>query len=186
MRADAQRNRERLLDVAAELILQVGGEPTHDGLATAAGVGIGTLYRHFPDRQTLLHAVARHVLEATIAAGEAIVSSDVDSLEAVRQYLHAAIDLGIGVVNIIHPLLEDTDWPDLPRGPDRCWTNSSSAADEINGYAAICRSATSSTPQSASAGRSQSGCLSQKTGPSPTANSIATSTACRADDRTTH
>ena len=49
MRADARRNRERLLDAAIGLILEVGGEPTRDALAAHAGVGIGTVYRHFPD-----------------------------------------------------------------------------------------------------------------------------------------
>jgi AcrR family transcriptional regulator len=71
------------------------------------------VYRHFPDRQSLLHDVARHVLENTIAAGERVVASDADGEEAVRCYLHEAIERGIGVVNIVHPLLDDHDWPDL-------------------------------------------------------------------------
>ena len=113
MRSDARQNRERLLDVTVELILEVGGEPTRDAIAEHAGMGIGTVYRHFPDRQSLLHAVARHVLERTISTGEAIVAGDTDSVDTLRRYLHAAVDNGIGVVNIIHPLLADTDWPDL-------------------------------------------------------------------------
>lgn len=113
MRADALQNRERLLDATAGLILEVGGEPTRDAIAERSGLGIGTLYRHFPDRQSLLHSVARHVLERTIAAGEAIVAADTDGVSALRRYMHAAIDSGIGVVNMIHPLLDDTDWPDL-------------------------------------------------------------------------
>lgn len=113
MRSDALQNRERLLDATVGLILEAGGEPTRDAIARRAEVGIGTVYRHFPDRQSLLHAVARHVLAGTIAAGEAIVASDADGIDALRRYMHAAIDHGIGVVNMIHPLLEDTDWPDL-------------------------------------------------------------------------
>ena len=113
MRADAVQNRVRLLDAAAELILEVGGEPTRDALAGRAGVGVGTVYRHFPDRQTLLHAVARHVLESTIETGEQIVASDAGAEDSVRRYLHGAIDHRIGVVNIVHPLLDDHDWPDL-------------------------------------------------------------------------
>lgn len=113
MRSDARRNRVRLLDCAAALILEVGGEPTRDALAQRSGVGIGTVYRHFPDRQSLLHAVARHVLEKTIAAGEQIVASEANSEDSVRRYLHEAIEHGIGVVNIVHPLLDDHDWPDL-------------------------------------------------------------------------
>lgn len=113
MRADALRNREKLLDVTVELILEVGGEPSRDAIASRAGVGIGTLYRHFPHQQSLLHAVARHVLEATITAGEACLANSVDSFDGLAQYMHAAIDHGIGVVNMIHPLLDNPEWPDL-------------------------------------------------------------------------
>ena len=112
MRSDARHNRERVLDVTVELVLEVGGEPTRESIAERAGVGIGTVYRHFPDRQSLLHAVARHALERTIAAGETILTDSADG-DPLRHYLHAAIDSGIGAVNMIHPLLDDTDWPDL-------------------------------------------------------------------------
>lgn len=113
MRADAQKNRQRLLDATVELILEVGGEPSRDAVAERAGVGIGTLYRHFPDQQSLLHAVVRHALEKSISAGEVIVESAPDGVDALRRYMHAALDNGIGVVNMIHPLLENRDWPDL-------------------------------------------------------------------------
>ena len=113
MRSDARQNRVRLLDVIVELILEVGGEPTRDAIAERAAMGIGTVYRHFPNRQALLHAAVRHALESTIEFGEAIVATNVDSAEALRRYLHAAVDNGIGVVNIVHPLLDETDWPDL-------------------------------------------------------------------------
>ena len=112
MRADAQRNRERLLDAAIELILEVGGEPSRDSLAERAGVGIATLYRHFPDRQSLLHAVVRYSLERSITAGEIALADTTDSFKALRQYMHAAVDNGIGVVNLIYPLL-DKAHPDL-------------------------------------------------------------------------
>ncbi|MFB2566533.1 TetR/AcrR family transcriptional regulator [Rhizobium sp. IMFF44] len=113
MRADAQKNRQRLIDVTVELILKVGGEPSRDAIAERAGVGIGTLYRHFPDQQSLLHAVVRCVLERSISAGEALVETAPDEGDVLRQYMHMALDNGIGVVNIIHPLLETRDWPDL-------------------------------------------------------------------------
>src|SRR3982750_1480195 len=100
MRADAQRNRQLLLDVTIELVLRAGGEPSRDAVAERAGVGIGTLYRHFPDRQALLHAAARHALEKSISAGEAILLSVSDGVDVLRQYMHAALDNGIGVVNI--------------------------------------------------------------------------------------
>lgn len=112
MRSDALRNRQRLLGAATELILEIGGEPSRDAVARRAGVGIATLYRHFPDQQDLLRAVAIHALDRTIAAGEAALSDPAGTGSALRRYLHAAIDNGLGVVNIVHPLLDDTDWPE--------------------------------------------------------------------------
>lgn len=111
MRSDARRNRQKLLAAATELILEIGGEPSRDAVAKAAGVGIATLYRHFPDQQDLLRGVALDVLDRTIAAGEAALK-EADGAEALRRYLHAAIDIGLGVVNIVHPLLDNIDWPE--------------------------------------------------------------------------
>lgn len=112
MRADARRNRERLLDAAIELILEAGGEPTRDALAARAGVGIGTVYRHFPDQPSLLHAVVRYALERSIEAGEAALAASPSAFDAIRTYMHAAVDSGIGVVNLVYPLL-DRPHPDL-------------------------------------------------------------------------
>jgi AcrR family transcriptional regulator len=112
MRADALRSRRRLLDAAIEVILKIGGEPARDAVARRAGVGIGTLYRHFPDQQTLLHAVVVDVLDRTIDAGNAALAGSATGGEALRRYMHATIDTGLGVVNIVHPLLDTTNWPD--------------------------------------------------------------------------
>jgi AcrR family transcriptional regulator len=112
MRADALRSRRRLLDAAIEVILEIGGEPARDAVARRAGVGIGTLYRHFPDQQTLLHAVVVDVLDRTIDAGNAALAEAANGGEALRRYMHATIETGVGVVNIIHPLLDTTNWPD--------------------------------------------------------------------------
>lgn len=112
MRADARQNRRRLLVAANELILELGGEPPRDAVAQRAGVGIATLYRHFPDRQALLRAVAVDAIDRMVEHGEVVLAGSADGGEAVRSYLHASIDIGLGVVNIVHPLLDDTDWPD--------------------------------------------------------------------------
>lgn len=112
MRADARRNRQRLVDAAVALILESGGEPAMDGVARRAGVGVGTLYRHFPDRQELLRTVVLEVLDRTIERGRAALEEAPDGRAALRRYLHDAVDAGLGVVNIVHPLLDDTDWPD--------------------------------------------------------------------------
>ena len=62
MRADAQRNRARLLDAAVRAFFQDGPEVTLDAIAEDAGVGIGTLYRHFPTREALVEAAYRNEL----------------------------------------------------------------------------------------------------------------------------
>ncbi|GGI09828.1 TetR/AcrR family transcriptional regulator [Egicoccus halophilus] len=112
MRADARRNRRRLLDGAVELILELGGEPSRDAIAQRAEVGIGTLYRHFPDQQALLRAVVLDVLDRTVHLGETALAESKDGREALRRYLHGAIDTGLGVVNVIYPMLDGTDWPE--------------------------------------------------------------------------
>ena len=112
MRVDARRNRRRLLDAAIELILEIGGEPSRDALAQRARVGIGTLYRHFPDRQALLRAVVLDVLDRTIDQGDSALAQSATGGQALRRYMHAAIDTGLGVVNVVHTLLDTPDWPD--------------------------------------------------------------------------
>jgi AcrR family transcriptional regulator len=62
LRADAQRNRERLLEVAVRAFSQDGPDVTLDAIAKEAGVGIGTLYRHFPTREALVEAAYRNEL----------------------------------------------------------------------------------------------------------------------------
>lgn len=112
MRADARRNRRRVLDAAIELILEIGGAPTRDAVAQRAGIGIATLYRHFPDQQALLRAVVLDVLDRTIDHGNTALAESATGGEALRRYLHAGIDTGLGVVNIVHTLLDNADWPE--------------------------------------------------------------------------
>ena len=112
MRADARRNRQSIIDAAIELVLEVGGEPVRDAVAERAGVGIATLYRHFPDQPQLLGAVAVEVLNRAINEGHAALDEATSGVDALRQYLHAAIDCGLGAVNILYPLLDDHDWPE--------------------------------------------------------------------------
>lgn len=112
MRADAARNRRAIVEAAIALVLDVGGEPSRDAVAARAGVGIATLYRHFPDQPQLLRAVAVEVIDRAVEEGRAALEQSSDGGAALRRYLHAAIDAGLGAVNIVHPLLADHDWPD--------------------------------------------------------------------------
>lgn len=112
MRADARRNQRRLLDAAVALVLELGAAPPLDAVARRAGVGIATLYRHFPDRPALLRAVVLDVIDTTIERGEAALAESSSGGEALRRYLHDAVDSGLGAVNVVHALLDDVAWPD--------------------------------------------------------------------------
>ena len=107
-RADARRNQQRLLESAVEHILEVGPEPSLDAIARRAGVGIGTLYRHYPDRTALLNAVANHVLEHAITAARTALAEAPTGYDALRQYMQAAFDHGVGVLSILHHV--EHDW----------------------------------------------------------------------------
>jgi AcrR family transcriptional regulator len=110
MRADARKNRQRLLEAAIELILEIGTEPPLETIARRAGVGIGTLYRRFPDRDALLDAVVQHVFEQSKRAARTASDESKHGSGAIRRYMHEAVDRGVGVLNLIHPLLDGPDW----------------------------------------------------------------------------
>ncbi|MGI5127551.1 TetR/AcrR family transcriptional regulator [Pseudonocardia sp. CA-107938] len=73
LRADAQRNRDRLLDTAARAFATTGPDVPLETIAKDAGVGIGTLYRHFPTREALVEAVYRNELARQCEAGSELL-----------------------------------------------------------------------------------------------------------------
>lgn len=75
MRADACRNRDRLLAVAAEMFAERGVEASLEEIAKRAGVGIGTLYRHFPTRDALIEAVYRREVEQLCDAAPVLLET---------------------------------------------------------------------------------------------------------------
>lgn len=88
LRRDAERNRRRILDAAASLIVERGpGAPLED-IAAAAGVGIGTLYRRFPDRIALVRALFSDHVDAVVALAEQALAED-EHGEGVERYLIA-------------------------------------------------------------------------------------------------
>jgi AcrR family transcriptional regulator len=91
-RADAQRNRETLLDAAAELFVTAGVEAPVRDIAAKAGVGTGTIYRHFPTRAELIIAVYRHQVEACAAAGPELLASGASAYEALRRWIDLFVD----------------------------------------------------------------------------------------------
>jgi AcrR family transcriptional regulator len=89
-RADALRNRERLLGAARAVFSAGGPNASLEVVAKAAGVGIGTLYRHFPTREALFDAVYRHEAQQLAALAERLKKA-APPIEALRQWLHALV-----------------------------------------------------------------------------------------------
>jgi AcrR family transcriptional regulator len=91
LRADAQRNRDRLLEVAVRAFSADGPDVTLEAVAREAGVGIGTLYRHFPTREALVEAAYRNELARLCdAAGELLAT--VPPAEAARIWMDRFVD----------------------------------------------------------------------------------------------
>ena len=91
LRADARRNRDRLLEIAARAFSQDGPDVTLDAIAKEAGVGIGTLYRHFPTRDALVAAVYRNETDQLVAAADRLAKMD-PPVTALREWLLLFVD----------------------------------------------------------------------------------------------
>lgn len=102
-RADAARNRQRILEVAKQAFTRSGISTSLDDIAKQAGVGPGTLYRHFPTRDALLVAVYRTEVEK-LAAAERKFAQSMPPVEALRAWMLLFID-HIATKQIIAPAL---------------------------------------------------------------------------------
>jgi AcrR family transcriptional regulator len=91
LRADAQRNRDLLLASAVRLFSENGLDATLDAIAKDAGVGIGTLYRHFPTREALIEAAYRNELAVVCDAAPDLLAS-LPPEEATRAWMDRFID----------------------------------------------------------------------------------------------
>jgi AcrR family transcriptional regulator len=91
-RRDVQRNERALLDAAAEVFAASGVDAPVRDVATAAGVGVATLYRHFPTRSELVVAVYRRQIDALAEAGPALLTSESTPFEAVLRWVHEFVD----------------------------------------------------------------------------------------------
>src|SRR5947209_17554208 len=90
-RADAQRNRQRLID-AAVAVFSAGQDPVAlESIARDAGVGIGTLYRHFPSRAALVEAVYRSELDRLCSGAEQLLATQ-DPADALRAWMQRYVD----------------------------------------------------------------------------------------------
>ena len=90
-RADAVRNRERVLEAAKAVFSAGGPDASLEAVARRAGVGIGTLYRHFPTREALFEAVYRREVEQLGDLSEAL-KSEPDPVAALRRWLRSNVE----------------------------------------------------------------------------------------------
>jgi AcrR family transcriptional regulator len=93
LRADARRNRDQILAAAKQWFAVQGPDVPMEEIARAAGVGIGTLYRRFPDREALIQAVARDSFEKALAEARAAVAEEPTAWKALVRFLHQSQEL---------------------------------------------------------------------------------------------
>jgi AcrR family transcriptional regulator len=102
-RSDAQRNRERILEVAKHEFTRSGANASLEEIAKKADVGPGTLYRHFPTREELLVAVYRSEMEKLAVSGRTLADT-LPPVEALRAWLLLFVD-AVETKQIIAPVL---------------------------------------------------------------------------------
>jgi AcrR family transcriptional regulator len=104
LRADAERNRQHLLEAAKLAFSERGPDTSLEEIARKAGVGIGTLYRHFPNRDALLADVYRHALKQLADAAPVLAAKE-PPLEALRSWMRLFVDY-IATKKVIAPALQ--------------------------------------------------------------------------------
>jgi AcrR family transcriptional regulator len=122
-RADAQRNRERILEVAKQIFTRRGAEATMDEIAKRAKIGPGTLYRHFPTRDDLLAALYIGEVEK-LAEAQRKFSAELPPVKALRAWMLVFIDY-IAAKKLIAPALDA-----MAGGPSRVFQQSSRLMEE--------------------------------------------------------
>ncbi len=123
-RSDALRNRERILEVAKGAFTRYGANTSLDDIAKQAGVGAGTLYRHFPTRDALIEAVYRSEVEKLVAAGRKFAAA-MPPIEALRAWMLLFVDY-VAAKHIIAPALNT-----VSGGPSRLYEGSRSLVQGV-------------------------------------------------------
>lgn len=103
LRADAARNRERVLAVARELLARGDSSLQMNQIAREAGVGVGTVYRHFPTRQDLLEALVNEHLEALLDKAHAAEASE-EPWSSLRRFLRGVLELQLADIGLAEVL----------------------------------------------------------------------------------
>jgi AcrR family transcriptional regulator len=107
-RSDARRNEETLLAAAAAAFVASGVDVPVRDIAARAGVGVGTIYRHFPTRADLIVAVYRHQVEACAEAGPALLNDSSSPLAALTDWIDLFIDFLITKRGLASALQSDS------------------------------------------------------------------------------
>jgi AcrR family transcriptional regulator len=98
LRADASRNRDRIVVAARELLVEYGAEVPLDEVARRAGVGNATVYRHFADRGELMLQVTLSVMERIQEQADTAVAEEPDAFQALRRFVLGAAEERIGAL----------------------------------------------------------------------------------------
>ncbi|MFF1560575.1 TetR/AcrR family transcriptional regulator [Streptomyces sp. NPDC058279] len=107
-RADAVRNQQTLLEAAAAVFVSSGVDAPIREIAARAGVGMGTIYRHFPTRADLVVAVYRHQVEACAEAGPTLLADSASPLAALRQWVDLFVDFLVTKHGLANALQSDS------------------------------------------------------------------------------
>ena len=107
-RADALRNQQTLLAAAAAVFVTSGVDAPIREIAARAGVGIGTIYRHFPNRADLVVAVYRHQVEACAEAGPILLVSAESPIAALREWVDLFVDFLVTKHGLANALQSDS------------------------------------------------------------------------------
>ncbi|MFD5734882.1 TetR/AcrR family transcriptional regulator [Streptomyces sioyaensis] len=108
-RADAQRNRESVLTAAAGVFVTSGVDAPIRQIAAQAGVGMATIYRHFPTRADLVSAVYQHQIEACAEAGPNLLANADSPLDALHQWVDLFVDFLVTKHGLADALQSDND-----------------------------------------------------------------------------
>ncbi|WP_344579320.1 TetR/AcrR family transcriptional regulator [Streptomyces lunalinharesii] len=108
-RADAQRNREAVLTAAAAVFVTAGVDAPIRRIAAEAGVGMATIYRHFPTRADLVTAVYQHQIEACAEAGPHLLADADSPLDALHQWIDLFVDFLVTKHGLADALQSDSD-----------------------------------------------------------------------------
>jgi AcrR family transcriptional regulator len=132
MRADARRNYAGLVEAARKVFADQGGSASMEAIAKQAGVGVGTLYRHFPRRIDLVEAVYRDEVDVLVGSADRGLT-ELEPWAALEAWLRAYVEYGRSkrtFLNELHEAFEKN--PDLkPASRDRIWA----ACDRVLGRA---------------------------------------------------